>query len=124
MVRKIPISAAEKISFDDEENGVRYFIKPRTGRIDMKFTAIVELINNVSIMDKIDAVCDIVDLFLCGAEAIDKSVKLPQIPAGIKYTDVLDSDSIIFVYNEIMKSFGLFVEEKKVHHSRKHHLQR
>lgn len=113
MNRKIPIASSESLHFDDEENGVRYFIKPITGRNGIKLTVITSSMDGASIVDKVDGICDIVDLFLIDVQSIDKSIKFPKKPDGIKYSDVLDVSSINFVYFKIIKESGLLVEEKK-----------
>lgn len=70
MVRKIPITSIEPLHFDDEENGVRYSVRPKTGRNALKFTAITSAMGGASSIDKVDGICDIVDLFLCDVQPL------------------------------------------------------
>lgn len=113
MVRKIPITSLEPLHFDDEENGVRYSVRPRTGRNALKFTTICSAMGGADNIDKIDGICDIVDLFLCDVQPICKGEKFPKKPDNMKYSEVLDEDAILFVYFAILKESGLLVEEKK-----------
>lgn len=113
MVRKIPITSLEPLHYDDEESGVRYSVRPRTGRNALKFTAICSAMGGADNIDKIDGICDIVDLFLCDVQPIGKGEKFPKKPDNMKYSEVLDEDAILFVYFAILKESGLLVEEKK-----------
>lgn len=113
MNRKIPINPSEPLIYDDTINDVQYLIKPCTGSTSFKFESIISRFGNGIEADKEQAIFDIVNLFLYGWESKDQSVKLPEFPKTGNPTDYLHADTIIDLFNEILKANGLTLEEKK-----------
>ena len=113
MNRKIPITSNEPFIFDDTENGIRYFIRPCTGRTSMRFSTVLEMFGSGSTLDKSDAICETVDTFVCGRESLDRSAPIPDFPRGLRASDFLDTDTIINLFNEILRINGFSNEEKK-----------
>jgi hypothetical protein len=71
----IPISQDDRLTFDDDKSGVRYFVKPITGDNELEFYRISKKSTKEMIKEELWPIVDeLIDFFVTGWEGIGKKV--------------------------------------------------